>query len=123
MAGLFVWAFAPPALAGPKPSLNAYFQSNLEDTSYQKKTFDRVAAAWKAPGAKDYPKPKSKAVVQAVISRDGKLVSAVVSMSSGSKKWDESVLSAVKRAAPFDPLPARFGFPSVEVHFHLSLQP
>ena len=111
--------------AGPagKPSLNAYFQSTLADEGYQKKTFSRVASAWKTPPAKAFPKVGSKAVVQAVIAKDGKLASTTVSMSSGSRTWDDAALAAVKKAAPFDALPASYKYPSLEVHFHVSVAP
>lgn len=109
-----------PVLAAGRPSLNAYFQSNLTDTAYQKKTFDRVAKAWKTPAASQIPEVGKKTVVQAVIAKDGKLVSAFVSMKSGKKGWDDASLQAVKTASPFDPLPAGFTPPSVEVHFHVA---
>ena len=102
---------AGPALAAGRASLNVYFQSNLKDTAYQKKTFDRVVKAWKAPAASQVPEVGKKTVVQSVIAKDGKLVSAVVSMSSGKKGWDAAALAAVRTAAPFDPLPARFAAP------------
>ena len=109
--------------AAGKPSLNAYFQSTLVDTAYQKKTFDRVAKAWKTPPAKAMPKVAAKTVVQAVIAKDGKLASATVSMTSGSKDWDAAALAAVRGAAPYDPLPGAYRYPSVEVHFHVSVVP
>jgi protein TonB len=64
-----------------------------------------------------------KAVVQAVIAKDGALATTEVSMSSGKKGWDAAALKAVKAAAPFDPLPAGFSYPSVQVHFHVSVVP
>ena len=109
------------ALAAGRASLNVYFQSNLKDTAYQKKTFDRVVKAWKAPEASQTPDVGRKTVVQSVIAKDGKLVSAVVSMSSGKKGWDAAALAAVKSAAPFDPLPGNFGASTIEVHFHVSV--
>lgn len=114
---------ASPTLAAGQPSLNAYFQSNLTDTGYQKKTFDRVAKAWKTPAPSQIPEVGKKTVVQTVIAKDGKLVSAVVSMKSGKKGWDDAVLAAVRTAAPFDPLPAGFKPLSVEVHFHVGVVP
>lgn len=114
---------AGPALAAGRPSLNVYFQSNLTDTAYQKKTFDRVAKAWKPPAASQIPEVGKKTVVQAVIKKDGKLVSTVVSMKTGKKGWDEAALAAVKAAVPFDPLPGNYGASTIEVHFHFSVVP
>ena len=114
---------AATALAAGRPELKVYFQSNLTDAAYQKKTFDRVAKGWKAPGASQVPDVGKKTVVQAVIGRDGALTSAVVSMKSGKKGWDDAALKAVASASPYDPLPAGFKPPSVEVHFHVSVVP
>jgi protein TonB len=44
-------------------------------------------------------------------------------VSSGKKGWDAAALKAVKAAAPFDPLPAGFKYPTVQVHFHVSVVP
>ncbi len=123
LAILLVVMTAGPALAAGRASLNVYFQSNLKDTAYQKKTFDRVVKAWKAPAASQIPEIGRKTVVQAVLAKDGKLVSAVVSMSSGKKGWDTAALATVRSAAPFDPLPANFGASTIEVHFHVSVVP
>ena len=120
---LLVAFTAGSALAAGRPALNAYFQSNLTDTSYQKRTFDRVAKAWKTPAASQTPEVGKKTVVQSVIAKDGKLVSAVVSLSSGKKGWDTAALAAVRTAAPFDPLPANYGALTIEVHFHVSVVP
>lgn len=120
---LLVVLTAGSALAAGRASLDVYFQSNLTDAAYQKKTFDRAVKAWKAPAASQIPEVGRKTVVQGVIAKDGKLVSAVVSMKSGKKGWDDASLQAVKAAAPFDPLPAGFKPPSVEVHFHVSVVP
>jgi protein TonB len=114
---------AGAALAAGRPSLECYFQTTLHDPVYQKKTYEKVAAKWKTPAAADVPAVGKKAVVQAVIAKDGTLATTEVSMSSGKKGWDAAALRAVQAAAPFDPLPAGFAFPSVQVHFHVSVVP
>ncbi len=120
ISGFLLLAVAS-ALGAGRPSLNAYFQSTLKDAAYQKKTFDKVSRAWKAPAAAELPAVGKKTVIQAVIAKDGKLSSAVVSLSSGKKGWDDAALKAVQRAVPFDPLPTGYNFPSLEVHFHVAL--
>ena len=119
LAALVLAGAAAFAAAG-RPSLDAYFQSTLKDPAYQKRTFERVSKAWKAPAAADLPAIGKKTVVQALIAKDGKLSSAKVSMSSGRKGWDAAALKAVNAAAPFDPLPAGYNYPSLEVHFHVA---
>jgi len=123
LAILLAFSMAGSALAAGRPSLNVYFQSNLTDAAYQKKTFDKVAKVWKTPAASQIPEVGKKTVVQAVIRKDGKLVSALVSMKTGKKGWDEAALAAVKAAAPFDPLPGNYGASTIEVHFHFSVVP
>lgn len=115
-----VLTVAPVALAaGGHPQLQTFFQSNLSSASYQKKVYERVARKWQQPGAKQTPKVGSKTIVQAMIGKDGKLVTVAVASESGSKAWDAAALSAVKKAAPFDPLPASYTSPTLEVHFHV----
>ena len=109
-----------PALA-QRPSLNVYFQSTLEDAAYQKAVFAKASAAWKAP--KVLPAVGKKAVVQAIVAKDGKVTSSHVSMSSGSKAWDDAALAAVKSASPYAPLPSGYRYPTLEVHFHVALVP
>lgn len=121
LAGLCLFLSALPLTAAGRPSLNAFFQSTFSDAAYQKKTFDRVAKAWKSPVAAAYPKVGAKTVVQAVLSRDGRVMSTLVSTESGSKEWDAAARKGVEDAAPFDPLPAGYKPPTLEVHFHFSV--
>jgi protein TonB len=98
------------------PSLQIFFQLPMK-ADYQQKTFARFARQWKQPA--QVPQPGKKTVVQALIDKDGKVVSATVTTESGSKAWDKAALAAVKSAAPFGKLPASVTLPSVEVHFHV----
>lgn len=101
-------------------NLQVYFQKTLTDASYQQKAFNKVAKVWRQPAKA--PQPGHKTVVQVVIARDGKLVSALVSMESGSKAWDAAALKAVQKAAPFPALPSSLAEPTVEAHFHFAWQ-
>jgi protein TonB len=101
-------------------SLNIYFQSTLKDQPYQQKTFKKVAAIWKTPEHVAFPKIGTKTVVRAVIAKDGRLVSTVISTSCGSKTWDAAVEKAVRNAAPYDPLPKDYKHASMEADFHMS---
>ena len=93
------------AVFAAKASLNAYFPVDFKDAAYQKATFARVQKTWSV--SKSIPAAGKKAVVRASIGRDGKLIAAVVHLSSGVKEWDAAALTAVKNAAPFAPLPRR----------------
>lgn len=123
LAIVLVAVTAASTLAAGRASLNVYFQSNLKNTAYQNRTFEKAVKAWRAPEASQVPDVGRKTVVQAVIAKDGKLVSAVVSMSSGKKGWDAAALATVKSVAPFDPLPESYGASTVEVHFHVAVVP
>jgi len=113
-------AAAALAAAGT-PSLKAYFASDFKDQAYQQKTYSKVAGSWKMPG--DLPKTGSKVVVIAVILKDGALGDTKVHLESGSKAWDDAGVAAIKKAAPFGPLPDSYPQPSVEVHFHFEYGP
>ncbi|XXF77220.1 energy transducer TonB [Myxococcaceae bacterium GXIMD 01537] len=119
LATVAALALAPMALAAGGPRLQTFFQADLRSASYQKKVYERVARNWKQPPPKQAPAPGKKVIVQALIAQDGKLLSSTITTESGSKAWDASVLSAVKKSAPFEPLPAGFTSPTLEVHFHL----
>ncbi|WP_232293221.1 TonB family protein [Stigmatella aurantiaca] len=106
--------------AGGHSQLQTFFQGQLDSADYQKKVFDRVARSWKQPSARHAPGPGKKAIVQAMVSQDGKLISTALLMESGSKVWDAAALAAVKKAAPFPRLPEGSASPSLEVHFHWS---
>jgi protein TonB len=120
LVALLSLAGVPGALAAGSPQLQAFFQAELKSAGYQKKVYDRVAGKWRQPGAKGTPALGRKAVVQAVIGRDGALVSAVVSLPSGSKAWDDAALAAVKKAAPFPPLPQDYALSTLDAHFHVA---
>src|SRR5690242_10967112 len=83
------------AAASAKPQLQTYFQSTLSSTAYQQKVFNKYAKAWKQP--KETPAVGKKTVVRVTIARDGKLVSAILGLASGSKAWDDAALAAAKK--------------------------
>ncbi|NVJ20434.1 MULTISPECIES: TonB family protein [Myxococcus] len=121
LVALLTLAFAPLALAAAgTPQLQAFFQPELTQASYQQKAYAQVAGKWKQPARKGLPAVGRRTVVQAVIGRDGKLVTAVVSQESGSKVWDDAALAAVKKAAPFAPLPKDYALATLDAHFHVA---
>ncbi len=77
-----------------------------------------MAKAWKQP--RRPPATGKKAVVRALLDSGGGLLDAAVSMESGSQQWDAAALAAVKKAAPFGPLPKGYPQETLEVHFHVS---
>jgi protein TonB len=110
---------APTPVAGAAactPRLQVFFASTFKDQAYQQTAYQKVASSWKRPAAS--PKAGAKAVVIVTIGRDGKTTPPVLHLASGSDAWDAAALEALKKAAPFEPLPKSYSGPSVEVHFH-----
>ena len=114
--GLAGHAFTDRGLSAAAPQLKVYFAADFKDEAYQKKTYMKVASAWKRPTS--LPEPGKKTVVIAVIQKDGTAPAPTLHLASGSDAWDKAALEAVRKAAPFDPLPKTYSRPGVEVHFH-----
>ena len=112
-----VFAGRPSRLpAAPAPSLQVFFVADFNDQVYQKKVYAKVAGFWKMPTR--MPAVGNKAVVKIEILRDGKCSEPTLQHKSGTRAWDDAALEALRRAAPFEPLPKSFSRDSVEVHFH-----
>lgn len=110
-----------PLAAGCAPHLQIFFAADFKDQPYQKSAYQRVASSWKRPAS--MPKAGSKAVVIVTIGRDGSAPPPVLHLKSGSDSWDAAALEAVKKAAPFGPLPKGYAGASVEVHAHFECAP
>ena len=109
---------AAAAPAPCTPLLQVFFAADFKDQQYQQKVYQRVATSWLRPATS--PQPNGKTVVIAIIARDGRVAPPIVNLKSGSDAWDAAALAAVKKAAPFEPLPQSYPRPSVEVHFHFA---
>ncbi|HEY3175337.1 MAG TPA: energy transducer TonB [Candidatus Polarisedimenticolia bacterium] len=107
------------AFAAGKPDLKTYPASDFKDSAYMQKVHQKVGASWKIPDER--PNPPAKSVVIVTILRDGSVIESRLHMKSGSDAWDASATDAVKKAAPFDPLPKSYPRTSVEVHFHFEM--
>jgi len=114
--GLAASALVAGLPSSAAPRLQVYFAADFKDSAYQQAAYKKVAAAWRRPATA--PEPGGKAVVIAVIRRDGSAPGPALHYRSGSDAWDAAALDAVKKAAPFDPLPKSYSRPTVEVHFH-----
>jgi protein TonB len=117
----------PTALLGlvltlffPGGRFNAYFTPAFTDAAYQKEAAAKVLKAWKPVSGAPVGK---KTVLIAMIAKDGSLSGLRDNLMTGFKPWDDAAIQAVKKAAPFAPLPASWGFPTMEVHFHFEVTP
>ena len=116
MVALIAIAASVPARAGA-PDMKSYPSAELRDPGYHQNVHQKVGSAWKRPA--QAPKEGARTVVIATILRDGSLMEGPrLHMKSGSDAWDAAAIDAVKRAAPFPPLPKSYPRTSLEVHFH-----
>jgi periplasmic protein TonB len=97
------------------PRFTAYFTSAFTDAAYQKVAADRVLKAWKPVAGAPVGK---KTVLIALIAQDGTLQGLRDNGTTGYKPWDDAAVEAVKKAAPFPPLPKSWAYATLEVHFH-----
>ena len=112
----------PLAVAGliltlllPGGRFNAYFTPTFTDAAYQKEAAAKVLKAWKPPASQPTGK---KTVLIAQIAKDGTLAGLRDHLMTGAKNWDDAAIAAVKKSAPFAPLPKSWGYETMEVHFH-----
>jgi len=104
----------------PGGRFNAYFTPAFTDAAYQKETAARVLKAWKPPASAPAGK---KTVLIALVAKDGTLAGLRDHVMTGFKPWDDAAIAAVRKAAPFAPLPKSWAFPTMEVHFHFEVAP
>lgn len=102
----------------PGGKFTAYFTPAFTDAAYQKEAAAKVLKVWKAPAGAPAGK---KTVLIVEIAKDGSLAGLRDHMMTGYKPWDDAAIAAVKKAAPFPPLPKTWTFPTMEVHFHFEV--
>jgi TonB family protein len=115
LAALLLAATAGEASAGGA-RLQVFFAADFKDQAYQQAVYQKVAGSWRRPDRQ--PEAGSKAVVIAVIQKDGKAPEPSLHHPSGSQVWDDAAVAAVRNASPFPPLPKTYAPAGVEVHFH-----
>lgn len=99
---------ATPEGGGLDAHRSALTASNIdvEFPEYMVTLRDQVQENWSYPEA--YRRTDLRMIVSLKISRTGKLVSVWVERSSGNAHFDNSLINAIKKAAPFKPLPEGF---------------
>ena len=80
---------------------------------YMPKMQNKIKSNWNPPKSE---KP-SKVILNYEIKKDGTLGEIKVSTSSGDNKVDEMAIEALKKSAPFEPLPKGFAGDKVDVQF------
>lgn len=98
--------------------LTAYFTPAFTDVAYQKDASAKILKVWKSPPGAPVGK---RTVLIARIAKDGTLAGLDNHLMTGFKPWDDAAIAAVKKAAPFAPLPKSWAYPTMEVHFHFEV--
>lgn len=81
--------------------------------TYMKNTQVKIKSNWNPPKDED----SGQVVMTYKINKNGDLESFRILKSSGSQKLDDSAVSSLKNAAPFDPLPKDFKGNDIDVQF------
>ncbi|MEP3048950.1 MAG: TonB family protein [Roseibium sp.] len=81
---------------------------NSDVTNYPAKVHRKLLRSVRAPRGGGR-RPKRDAVVRFTVQRNGSVSTTRLTRSSGSKPFDQAVLKAVGRAAPFPPIPKSAG--------------
>lgn len=84
-----------------------------EFKDYMPKMQNQIKSNWNPPKSE---KP-SKVILNYEIKKDGTLGEIKVSTSSGDAKADEMAIEALKKSAPFEPLPKGFAGDKIDVQF------
>ncbi|MBE9537384.1 MAG: cell envelope integrity protein TolA [Proteobacteria bacterium] len=85
---------------------------------YYDSLWEKIQAVWALPGSGSFE--GMTAIISATIGRGGMLISASIEEGSGNGFYDQSTLRAVKKAAPFEPLPEGYEG-GLEVGFRFKL--
>jgi len=101
---------APAKKTAPMPAVTSSGISKeslqLKHKAYFSLIRDRVQENWIYPETLD--NTKVSVIVSIRIGRDGELLKSWVEQGSGNRQFDDSLLKAVQKAAPFPPLPEDF---------------
>ncbi len=108
----------PPGAAGTAPQGGTPSQLRLK--AYYRAVWSRIQSAWVLPTYALTCGEKCEAVVIIAIRRDGSIADISFEKKSGSARFDQSVIRALKKADPLPPLPAsvRGGMLEVGLNFN-----
>lgn len=78
----------------------------------------KIELVWTFPDAAKRAGIQGDVVVNFAIARNGELESAEIVRSSGHRVLDEEALDSIRRSAPFNPIPAEYSIPTLEIRAH-----
>lgn len=96
-------------------SLNA---PEIQYISYFAGIKRKIELVWQYPFEAQMAGIQGDLVLDFVIGRDGALASVSLIRGSGHKALDEEAIGAIRKAAPYDPIPARYAIPELRIRAH-----
>jgi TonB family protein len=77
--------------------------------AYLRRIHRKVQPLWRFPNELELTMEQGEVLVQFTVLADGQVVDVAVRKSSGFPRFDQVATAAIRRAAPFDPIPRRLG--------------
>ncbi len=96
-------------------SLNA---PEIQYISYFAGIKRKIELVWQYPYDAQIAGIQGNLVAEFVIGRDGRLASVELVQSSGRKILDDEAIGAIRKAAPYDPIPKEYTIPSLMIRAH-----
>ena len=95
--------------------LTALNAPEIQYISYFASIKRKIELVWQYPYDAAVQGIEGELLIDFVIGRDGKLLSVEIMRSSGHKMLDEEAVRSIKKAAPFDPIPADYKIPHLQI--------
>lgn len=98
--------------------LTALNAPEIQYISYFASIKRKIELVWQYPYDAQVQGIQGELTIDFAIGRNGTLDSVQLVRGSGSRLLDDEALSAIRKAAPFDPIPARYKIPDLRIRAH-----
>lgn len=78
----------------------------------------KIELVWQYPYDAQVAGVQGDLIVEFVIGRNGKLAGITLVRGSGHRILDDEALGAIRKAAPYDPIPAQYAIPDLKIRGH-----
>lgn len=96
-------------------SLNA---PEIQYISYFAGIKRKIELVWQYPYDAQIAGIQGELLAEFVIGRDGRLASVTLLQGSGQKILDDEAIGAIRKAAPYDPIPKEYAIPDLKIRAH-----
>ena len=118
---LFIMSIFSIAFADDINILQSDYEKNLNSSiensdnwgPYMQYVEHKIKSNWSSPTEK----VSKQIVTKITIAKNGELLDAIIIKSSDNKSVDDSAINAIKKSAPFKPLPKKYKGDSVPIEF------